>query len=164
MTGRDDTKRVFRREGPRWLLLFTVWWVVVLTTIGAPHTGMGRGLLVLLVAIEALVFALAVLAQRSAVIVDDRGVTVRDLFRSRRFGWPEIDRIVVGSRGLIPGPIASIRLRDGRAVATPLWSGGLGFGNERTRRAIDTLAAELDARMPALEPLPRPQMLMPKKE
>ena len=128
-----------------------MWWLVVLTTLGAPHTGLPRAAFALLLAAEAAIFGLAFQAYRSAVILDDQGITVRDMFRRRRFEWRQIDAIVVDTMGAIPGPVASIRLRDGSKVRTPLWSGGLGFGNRRTREAIEALAAGVRARRAAAE-------------
>jgi len=136
------------------LLLFTIWWVVLLTTFGSPHVGMPRPAFALLVVAEMAIFGLAVLAHRSAVIVDDRGLTVRDMFRHRRVAWHDVDGVVVELKGAIPGPIAWIKLRAGSRVRTPLWSGGRGSGNRRTREAIDALAAEVRARSCTVEAPP----------
>jgi hypothetical protein len=129
----------------RWLLLFTVWWLVVLSTLGGFHAGMPGGVVVLMALAEAAILVLAVLEYRSAVIVAPDGLTVRASFRTQRFGWDEVLAVDVGTQGIVAGPAASIRLRDGRRIGTPLWSGGLGAGNRSTERRIRSLRADVEA-------------------
>jgi hypothetical protein len=136
---------VYRRGGTRWLVLFTVWWLVVLSTLGGFHPGMPRGVVALLAVAEAAIFVLAILAYRSAVFVEPGGLTVRASLRTQRFAWDEVLAVDVDRRGVVSGPAASIRLRDGRRIRTPLWSGGLGAGNRSTERRIRTLRADVEA-------------------
>jgi hypothetical protein len=138
-------RHVYRRGGVRWLLLFTVWWLVVMSTLGGFHAGMPTVIVGLMGIAEGAIFVLAILEYRSAVIVEDGGLIVRSSFRTRRFGWSEVLAVDVERQGVVAGPAASIRLHDGRSIRTPLWTGGLGAGNRSTERKIRSLRADVQA-------------------
>jgi hypothetical protein len=97
-----------------------------------------------LVLVEAAALAFCIGAWSSAVLTDDRGITIRNMFRSRRIPWDRVAGLEVLMRGLIPGPMAAIRLTDDRLINTSLWGGGIGVGNRATRRLIDALRREMD--------------------
>jgi len=139
----ERVRTVYRRGNVRWLVLFTAFFLVLTSTLGGARTAMPIALVVSLGALEAALFILAIAAWRQAVITDAVGLTVRTLFGATSLPWPEVDRLVVRREGLIPGPIAYIRLRSGRSVRTGLWSGGLGVGNRATQRLIDALEADI---------------------
>jgi hypothetical protein len=63
---------------------------------------------------------------RSGVSFDDRGVTIRKIFRTRRFGWPEVSHFADGSGRYPEGRpwVPVIVLRDGRAVTLQEWAWG----------------------------------------
>jgi hypothetical protein len=63
---------------------------------------------------------------RSGVRFDEHGVTIRKIFRTRRFGWPEVSHFADG-RGRYPEGrpwVPAIVLRDGRAVTLQEWAWG----------------------------------------
>ena len=140
-------RHVYRRGRIRWLILFTTWWLVVFVTLGGSHVGAPPSLIVSLVALEGALLVLGIAAYRSAVIVEPPGLLIRDLFRVRRLTWAEVAGVEVGRQGAIAGPAATIRLRDGSSVRTPLWSGGLGAGNRATERTIHALIADVEAHL-----------------
>ncbi len=140
---------VYRRGTIRWLVLFTTWWLVVFLTLGGAHAGAPTALVVAMLAAEAVLLVLAIATYRSAVIVRPSEMVIREMFRTTRIPWPEVIAVEVGSQGAIAGPAASVRLRDGRSIGTPLWSGGLGAGNRATHRAIRSLQADVEAHVAA---------------
>lgn len=73
---------------------------------------------------------------RSGLIVDQEGITIRDLLRSRRFAWSDVDRFEV-KFPLLRGALR-VHLADGRVISTPGLDGR--SGSER-RRSSEWLAA-----------------------
>lgn len=134
---------MFRRGGPRWLILFLIWWLAVLNTAERALAA-GPVLVTFLVLVEAAALAFCIGAWSSAVLTDDKGITIRNMFRSRRFPWQRVAGLEVLMRGLIPGPMAAIRLTDDSLINTSLWGGGIGVGNRATRRLIEALRREME--------------------
>jgi Bacterial PH domain len=134
---------VFRRGGPRWLILFLIWWLAVLNTAQRALAA-GPALVAVLVLVEGAALAFCIGAWSSAVITDDKGITIRNMFRSRTIPWDRVVGLEVLMRGLIPGPMAAIRLTNDRLIKTSLWGGGIGVGNRATRRLIDALRREME--------------------
>lgn len=77
---------------------------------------------------------------RSGAIVDQDGITVRQLLRSRHWTWSEIDHFEV-KFPLLKGALR-IYLTDGRAISTP----GLDGRSARERRLSKAWIAELNRR------------------
>jgi hypothetical protein len=77
---------------------------------------------------------------RSGLIIDQQGITVRALLRSRRWAWSEVDHFEVRAP-LLRGALR-IHLMNGRVVSTP----GLDGRSARERRLSEAWLAELNRR------------------
>lgn len=78
---------------------------------------------------------------RSGLIVDQEGVTIRDLLRSRRWTWDEVDRFEV-KLPLFRGALR-VHLVNGMVISTP----GLDGRSAPERRLSSTWLAELNRRV-----------------
>jgi len=83
---------------------------------------------------------------RVRVVTGPEGVVVRNVWRTHRFDWPEIERFDLGP-GAMQDRTGRVHLADGRTVATfavsgrpPWWS------NDPADALIAALNAEVDAR------------------
>lgn len=89
--------------------------------------------------------ALAVRTLRIGVVVGEEGVTVRNVLRTRRVRWEDIDCFELGKWGGFP--IGAARLHDGRAVRAAALNPPAYLGPEPEpgiSRLIGELNAELD--------------------
>lgn len=77
---------------------------------------------------------------RSGLIVDQQGITVRELLRSRRWGWSAVDHLEV-KIPLLRGALR-IYLVDGRVISTP----GLDGRSTRERRLSKAWIDEMNRR------------------
>lgn len=76
---------------------------------------------------------------RIAVLLSSDGVRVRNMFRTRRFTWAEIDRFGWGDSGRWPGRIGGAYLRDGVFV----YALALSYGTDRVQ-GVESLLAGLN--------------------
>jgi Bacterial PH domain len=101
----------------------------------------GRGLGHALAGFALIVAGLMVASvARSGLIVDREGITVRDLLRSRRWAWDDVDRFEV-RLPLLRGALR-VHLVNGEVISTP----GLDGRSASERRLSSAWLAELNHR------------------
>jgi hypothetical protein len=123
--GQRDHAKLFRTKQQAWIfavggtLLVMLFLVYVVKEIGRHDVAAGRRLLVVAVfGALALFSGWAVLwrSVRAGVLLNGAGVTVRNVWRSRRLRCEEVDRFSVESYGVWTG--GCVHLRDGTSIRT----------------------------------------------
>ncbi len=136
------------------------WWLVLLVVLGCWGAVSGYGTPIAVVmrlpdpavgvyfAVVGLVSIwLLYRACRLEARFDDKGVTLRNFFRTRRFGWSEVSHFADGWTEIWTGEdagtywAAAIVLRDGRHIVVKLTMGGKSVANPETLETIRQIAA-----------------------
>ena len=127
--------------------------VFFIFTINDSSEGIDQGSLTGFTAILGLValgvcLTLAVRGWKAAIYVDNKGITIVNLFRTHRFAWAEIDGFVIGLHRVVSFPTSVVRLRSGREIRVPSISPpnpGTRPNNREAQNIVAALNRELEA-------------------
>ena len=111
------------------------------------------GLLILDLTIGIAWTILAIRAFRAGVIARERGLEVRNLFRTIYVPWPNLIRFELGALRLVRRPVAVARLRDGSSVPLGTFTAPFrtSIAIRRIQKMIDRLNSEREKRVQGQE-------------
>jgi len=123
-----------------WAFAGVLWLLGGLIALSVGDTKLGESIAGLaLIGVGVMIAGVA----RSGLIADQQGITVRELLRSRHWGWSEVDHLEV-KMPLLRGALR-VHLVDGRVISTP----GLDGRSAGERRLSKAWIGEMNRRAAA---------------